>query len=209
MSLRKPRSTPAEEPPRVGDALAALRQQRALSLDELSRRAGVSKSMLSQIERAQANPTVAVVWRLANALGVPISELLATDPVPAAPVITLVPPHATPTLRGPDGRSELRILGPLELAGRFEWYVLWLPAGGVLDSQAHAAGTQEHLTVLSGTIEVMSGDARQRVRAGDTARYASDCPHALHNTGKVAAQGWLVVVHGADGPSAGWSRLRA
>ena len=47
------------EPPRVGDTLAALRQARALSLDELSRMAGVSKSMLSQIERAQANPTVA------------------------------------------------------------------------------------------------------------------------------------------------------
>ena len=58
------RSPLAAEPPRVGDTLAALRQARALSLDELSRLAGVSKSMLSQIERAQANPTVAVVWRL-------------------------------------------------------------------------------------------------------------------------------------------------
>ena len=67
---------PPPEPPRVGDALAALREQQALSLDALSRRAGVSKSMLSQIERAQGNPTVAVVWRLANALGVPLADLL-------------------------------------------------------------------------------------------------------------------------------------
>jgi transcriptional regulator with XRE-family HTH domain len=57
------------EPPRVGAALQALRGSRGLSLDDLSKRAGVSKSMLSQIERNQANPTVAVVWRLANALG--------------------------------------------------------------------------------------------------------------------------------------------
>ena len=53
--------TPAVEPPKVGNTLAELRQLRALSLDELSRLAGVSKSMLSQIERNQANPTVAVV----------------------------------------------------------------------------------------------------------------------------------------------------
>ena len=52
---------PAVEPPKVGNTLAELRQLRALSLDELSRLAGVSKSMLSQIERNQANPTVTVV----------------------------------------------------------------------------------------------------------------------------------------------------
>ena len=55
------------QPPQVGEALAQLRARRQLTLDELSRRAGVSKSMLSQIERNQANPTVAVVWRLATA----------------------------------------------------------------------------------------------------------------------------------------------
>jgi transcriptional regulator with XRE-family HTH domain len=105
--------------------LAALREQQALSLDELSRRAGVSKSMLSQIERAQANPTVAVVWRLANALGVPLTDLLQDSDVPALPAITTVARHATPTLRGADnGLASLRILGPVDLAGQFEWYEL-------------------------------------------------------------------------------------
>ena len=101
-SNRAPAPAPAEPPP-VGVTQAALRQARALSLDELSRMAGVSKSMLSQIERAQANPTVAVVWRLANALGVPISELLASTSAQPPPAITLVPVHATPSLRNPDG----------------------------------------------------------------------------------------------------------
>ena len=108
------------EPPRIGDTLAALRQAQALSLDALSRKAGVSKSMLSQIERAQANPTVAVVWRLANALGVPLGDLLGCAQPPAEPAITVVPAHATPSLRHPDGACELRILGPIDLAGQFE-----------------------------------------------------------------------------------------
>ena len=89
----------------------------------------------------------------------------------------------------------LPILGPIELAGQFEWYALSLQAGGALDSQAHQHGTREHLTVLSGTIEIDAGDARQRLKAGDTARYAVDCPHAIRNVGKTAASAWLVVVH--------------
>ena len=193
----RPAKSPTSEPPRVGDTLAALRQAQALSLDELSRKAGVSKSMLSQIERAQANPTVAVVWRLANALGVPMGDLLGAAAPPAGPAICLVPVQATPSLRNPDGSCELRILGPIELAGQFEWYALSLQAGGALESQAHERGTREHLTALSGMIEIDADGEKQRLKNGETARYAADRPHAIRNAGKTAASAWLVVVHPA------------
>lgn len=191
-----PTPRPSPEPPRIGDALAALREQQSLSLDELSRRAGVSKSMLSQIERAQANPTVAVVWRLANALGVPLSDLLQSAPRSAAPAIRTVPGHDTPTLRGADGGCELRILGPIDLAGRFEWYALTVQPGAALRSQAHEPGTAEHVSVLDGALEVSAGAATQTLGAGDTARYAADQPHALINPGTVTTRAVLVVVHG-------------
>jgi XRE family transcriptional regulator, regulator of sulfur utilization len=181
-------------PPPVGATLAALRQARALSLDELSRRAGVSKSMLSQIERAQANPTVAVVWRLANALGVGIGELLGSAP-DAAPSVAVVPAHATPALRSPDGLCELRILGPIELAGQFEWYELTVKPGGALVSQAHGPGSREHLTVRSGALEVTAGASHSRLKAGETARYAVDQPHTIHNPARSAATALLVVLH--------------
>jgi transcriptional regulator with XRE-family HTH domain len=184
----------AHEPPRVGETLAALRQDRALSLDELSRQAGVSKSMLSQIERNQANPTVAVVWRLANALGVPMAELLGADK-PTQPAIATVPSHATPSLRSPDGHCELRILGPIELAGQFEWYELTVQPGGALESEPHEPGSREHLSVLVGTLEVQSAESVTRLKAGETARYAVDQPHAIRNPGESVAQGLLVVVH--------------
>jgi XRE family transcriptional regulator, regulator of sulfur utilization len=184
------------EPPRVGETLAALRQDRSLSLDELSRQAGVSKSMLSQIERNQANPTVAVVWRLANALGVPMAELLGGEK-PNQPQIATVPSHATPSLRSPDGHCELRILGPIELAGQFEWYELTVQPGGALESEPHEPGSREHLSVLSGTLEVQSAEAMTLLKAGETARYAVDQPHAIRNPGKSPAQALLVVVHPA------------
>jgi transcriptional regulator with XRE-family HTH domain len=195
MATRKP-PEPTNEPPRVGDTLAALRQDQALSLDELSRKAGVSKSMLSQIERAQANPTVAVVWRLANALGVPMAELLGSAPAaPAAPAITLVPTQSTPSLRSPDGLCELRILGPVEMAGQFEWYELKLQPGGALESESHEPGTREHLTVVCGSMELRVSDSSQKLKPSETARYPADCTHSIRNTGKAAASAWLVVIH--------------
>ncbi|MBT9460009.1 MAG: helix-turn-helix transcriptional regulator [Burkholderiaceae bacterium] len=187
-------SQDALEPPRVGATLQAMRQGQGLSLDELSRRAGVSKSMLSQIERNQANPTVAVVWRLANALRVELSELLGGER-PAAPAIETVPAHATPGMSSPDGLCQLRILGPIDLAGQFEWYELTVQPGGALESAAHEPGSREHLSVLSGSLEVSAAGSLQKLKAGETARYAVDGPHAIRNTGKVVATALLVVLH--------------
>jgi XRE family transcriptional regulator, regulator of sulfur utilization len=185
---------PPPQPPRVGAALSALRQSRGLSLDELSRQAGVSKSMLSQIERHQANPTVAVVWRLAMALGVAVGDLLGEERS-AAPLLATVPAHATPTLASPDGKCELRILGPIELAGQFEWYALTVQPGGTLASQPHEPGSREHLSVQAGALEVRAGTESARVRHGETARYAVDVAHSIHNPGRTVAQALLVVLH--------------
>lgn len=182
------------QPPQVGEALAQLRARRQLTLDELSRRAGVSKSMLSQIERNQANPTVAVVWRLATALGVELSELL-EGARPTEAGIAHVPAHATPQLTSPDGLARLRILGPIELAGQTEWYELIMQPGAVLASQAHEPGAREHLTVLSGELTVEAGEHRQLLALGETARYAVDQPHAIRNPGRELAVGLLVVLH--------------
>jgi transcriptional regulator with XRE-family HTH domain len=198
VAVRKPArakaAANATEPPKVGATIARLRQQRQLSLDDLSREAGVSKSMLSQIERNQANPTVALVWRLSVALHVPMSELISGQ-APAAKVIETVAAHATPMLATQDKRCALRILSPLELAGQFEWYELTIAPGGALVSQPHEPGSREHLTVLSGTMEVQSSDATQKLNTGETARYAVDVAHAIRNTTKTVASALLVVIH--------------
>jgi XRE family transcriptional regulator, regulator of sulfur utilization len=187
--------TERREPPSVGASLAALRHAEGLSLDGLSRQCGVSKSMLSQIERNKTNPTVAVVWRLANALGVEVADLLGSGSKSAAHGITLVPKGQTPSMRSPDEKCELRVLGPVELAGRFEWYELTIQPGGALRSEAHLPGSREHLTVVSGQMSVSSGDRQQRVGAEETARYAADVQHAILNEGKSTAIALLVVLH--------------
>jgi len=181
-------------PPEVGATLQRLRLARGLTLEDLSRIAGVSKSMLSQIEREKANPTIAITWRLANALGVQISELLSSDVRPTE-LIRLVDAHEIPTLPGAHAGYCLRILGPMDLAGKYEWYELTLAPGGELASQAHDPGTGEHLTVITGTVELEVGPEKKKVRHGATARYPADQNHVIRNTGKTEAKAVLVVVH--------------
>lgn len=181
------------EAPRVGVALAALRASRNLSMDALSRQSGVSKSMLSQIERGRANPTVAVVWRLANALGVPLAGLLGAGAAPERGAVHKVPAPGVPVMRSVDRRCELKVLSPVELAGRMEWYQVSFRAGGVLKSKAHAAGAREHLTVIDGTVEARSGTETARAEGGETLRYPADLPHELRCIGQRTALGFLVV----------------
>src|SRR3954464_1250147 len=164
---------PPNSPPEVGATLQRLRLERGLTLEDLSRIAGVSKSMLSQIEREKANPTIAITWRLANALGVEIGELLSSE-TRVVETIRGTEAHEPPTLPGNHAGYVLRILGPMDLAGKYEWYELTLAPGGELASQAHDPGTNEHLTVLNGAIEVEVGISKRKVRTGGTARYPAD-----------------------------------
>ena len=181
-------------PPRVGEQIQRLRAERRMTLDDLSRAAGVSKSMLSEIERDKANPTIAVAWRLTNALGVSLDSLFAPQKTPEA--IAVAGPHDIPTLSGHDAKYLLRVWGPIELAGKFEWYELTLQPGGALVSNAHEPGTREHLTVLQGSVEIEAAGATKRLKAADTARYVADEPHAIRNAGKSEAKALLVVIHG-------------
>ncbi|WGS51941.1 XRE family transcriptional regulator [Paraburkholderia sp. D15] len=181
-------------PPRVGEQIQRLRAERRMTLDDLSRAAGVSKSMLSEIERDKANPTIAVAWRLTNALGVSLDSLFAPQKTPEA--IAVSGPHEIPTLSGHDAKYQLRVWGPIELAGKFEWYELTLQPGGALVSNAHEPGTREHLTVLHGTIEIDAAGTTKRLKSADTARYVADEPHAIRNAGKGEAKALLVVIHG-------------
>jgi quercetin dioxygenase-like cupin family protein len=83
----------------------------------------------------------------------------------------------------------------MELAGKFEWYELSLKPEGALISNPHDPGAIEHLTVLHGSIELDVNNAKKKVKAGATVRYAADLPHAIRNIGKSEAKALMVVIH--------------
>lgn len=178
-------------PPQVGHVLRNFRGSRQLTLEELSRRSGVSKSVLSQIENDQTNPTVTTLWRLAIALGIRIEDLLKVKGKDED--INVIAEHDVPILISPDHRCEVRILGPVDLAGHIEWYDMKFEPNGELVSKPHEPGTIEHLTVLEGKLSVESGRHREQVSLGQTARYRADQTHAIRNSFGNKARAMVVV----------------
>ncbi len=186
----------AGTPPRIGPLIQRERKAHKLTLEQLAARSGVSKSMLSQIERGQANPTFAVLWGLTQALGIEFSDLVGggSATVGGGQVEVLTAAH-TPEIKSPDGSCRLRILSAPRLAGEIEWYDIEIAPGGVLDSAPHAPGSMEHFTALAGLFDVKSGETTVGLKQGETARYPVDVPHAITNTGEETARGLLVVLY--------------
>lgn len=142
----------------------------------------------------QASPQLETQNCVANALDVSLAEFLSVAPEKTGtPAILVVPEHLTPVIGSPDGKCELKILGPVDLAGRVEWYHLCIQPGGIFASEAHERGAKEHLSVFSGQIRVQSAEVEKKVKHGETARYPVDVPHTLSNPGKTLATVLLVV----------------
>ncbi|MFC7048155.1 helix-turn-helix domain-containing protein [Emcibacter nanhaiensis] len=185
-------------PPDVGSKIKELRSARQMTLEQLARASGVSKSMLSQIERGRTNPTVATLWSLTAPLGIDLADLLDSKGEDQATrhEISVLPSHQCPAIQSADGKCSLRILGPIDLVSQMEWYDMQIEPGGILESEPHSAGTREHITVLEGALRISNGLHQQDLAAGDTARYEADIPHAIENIGKSKARAMLVVIAG-------------
>jgi len=175
----------------LADALRAARKARGLSLEAVARLSGVSRSMVSQIERGESSPTVATLWNLTQALQVDFAGLLAGRAVGG---IDVVRADAAPVIATGDGGVRIRILSPPESAGRHEVYELIFAPGGALASAAHSPGCREHLTVTEGRLAVVSGEDTATLDPGDTARYAADCTHRIATDGGGAARAILIVL---------------
>lgn len=181
--------------PQLGGTLQAARKQRRLTLDQLASRSGISKSMLSQIERGKVNPTFVVLWNLTQSLGIELSDLLGSsqEQERGAGAITHVKAYSTPTIRSADGKCQLRILGPTRTVLPMEWYEISFEPESELDSQAHAKDTYEHLTVLSGRLRVHLPGQVIELMEGETLRYPSDQSHKIENREASPAQALLVM----------------
>ena len=175
---------------RLAASLREARKARGLSLDAVAKLSGVSRSMVSQIERGESSPTVATLWNLTQALQVDFAGLLEGKP---APGIEVTRASAAPVIARSAG-VRIRILSPAEAVGEHEVYDLAFEAGAALISDAHSAGCREHLTVIEGEMTVTSGEEDEQLGPGDTARYAADRPHAIRAKGKARA---ILIVQGS------------
>lgn len=175
----------------IGANLRRLRAQSNLSLEKLSRAAGVSRAMLGQIELGQSVPTITVLARIADAFALPVTSFIDRPNEP--PRVTLLPASDAKLLRSSDDKFISRALFPFTGSRKVEFYELRLESGCDQGSAPHSAATTENLVVAQGELELLIGESCHRLSSGDAIFFAADVAHNYRNVGSEPAVAYLVM----------------
>lgn len=167
----------------VARNIRRLREENKLSMEELAKLSGVSKSMLAQIERGDGNPTLSTLWKISNGMKVPFDAL------------TVRPKHLHEIVKTSDiqpllednGKVKNYSIFPDDENRRFAVYYLELDAGSYWESEPHLRGTTEFLTIFKGNMEIKAGDLQFTVGQGEHIRFKADTVHSYRNTGNETA----------------------
>jgi len=167
----------------VGPRVRALREGMDLSLRDLAERSGVSAPMLSQVERGETSPTLAVAARIASGLDLTLSQLLRLDEGGSVSVV-----RADEVRRGGGARGHtIEVLTPPlpGLRAELSRHVLAPGAatGGAGDPPMHEPGSREIAHVQTGRLELVIDGERHVLDAGDTVTFDADLPHHFENPG--------------------------
>lgn len=165
----------------VARNIKEIREGKKITLDAAAKLTGVSRSMLAQIERGDVNPTISVLWKIANGYKTSFTSLLE---VREASHQLIRGAEVTPLLED-GGRYRNRPVFPFREDTRFETYVIEILAGGVLEAQPHIGGTEEFLTVFDGQAEVSAGGETFSLGPGDSLRFRADRAHSYRNAGEI------------------------
>ena len=177
MSKRPPAKPPEQDlTASVGKNLRRLRSDRSLSLEELAKLSGVSRSMLGQIELGQSAPTINVLWKIAQAL----DDTGARHELPA-------------------GRFVSRALFTFDSRRKAEAYELKLAPGGTENAEPHAPGTTESLVVSRGALTLSLAGEEHQLAVGDAILFDADVPHVYRNRGRTETVMFLVMTYGTRG----------
>lgn len=177
---------------RVAARLHHLRNERHLTLEQLSRISGVSRAMLWQVEQGRSAPTIKVLSRLADALGVPVTAFLEPDGGKTTIVLRRA---AAKHLSSDDGRCTSRALFPYIGVHDVEFYELRLEEGAQQCADPHPPGTRENLVVAEGRVEIEVGGHCHSLAAGDALYFDADVHHVYRNNRDCAAVLYLVMIH--------------
>jgi len=173
---------------RLGTNLKQLREARGLTQDRMARLAGVPRATWSHLESGIGNPTLAVLYRVAQALSVPLEELVATPRAESR----RFPSGTLPTRSRGKGVTVRKLL-PDPIPG-MEIDRMELQPGGRMTGIPHTPGTHEYLMCESGSIELVAAGDRWTLTAGDVVAFRGDQKHSYANPGRSVAVGYSVVV---------------
>jgi XRE family transcriptional regulator, regulator of sulfur utilization len=193
---REAEAPPApESPPAVGPRIHALRDAMGLSLRDLSECSGVSAQMLSQVERGETSPTLAVAAKIAAGLELTLSQLLRLDEGQHVAVS-----RAGGRRRSTRGGHSFEELTPPMPGQRADVSVHTLESGattgGHADPPMHEPGSRETAVVLAGTLALVVDGTRYDLQEGDSVTFDADLPHHFENDGEEPTRFFAVIAAG-------------
>jgi transcriptional regulator with XRE-family HTH domain len=165
----------------VSRTLKQARKQQGITLDELSRRSGVSKGMVVEIEKGSANPSIATLCKIAAALGLSVADFVNVADTPAA---HLIDSDDIPTLWTGELGGSARLLAGTSGPNMLELWRWELFPGESFASAGHPNGTIELFHVEKGTLHLRVGDAELIVGPGCSAVARTDVAHGYANHGR-------------------------
>jgi transcriptional regulator with XRE-family HTH domain len=163
----------------VAQNIKQAREKKKLTLDAAANVTGVSRSMLAQIEKGEANPTISVLWKIANGYKVSFTSLIEQAPNPAE----VIRADAVSPIIENDGLYINYPAFGFDEKRCFETYRIVIKENGKLEAQPHLAGTEEYITVFSGTVEIVAGEQVFSLNEGDSIRFKADTEHGYKNIG--------------------------
>ena len=187
-----------KEPPpatlneRIAQRVRDLRAAQGLSLDVLASHCGVSRSMISLIERGQSSPTAVLLEKLATGLNVPLASLFDAPEATGSPVARSAEQLSW---RDPHSGYVRKNVSPSGVASPIQIVEVSFPAGARVAYETGARDTTIHqqVWVLDGTIEVTVGEEQHRLRTGDCLALVLDRPVSYHNPTRKAARYAVVI----------------
>jgi transcriptional regulator with XRE-family HTH domain len=169
----------------VGENIKRIRKSKKLSMERLAEQAGVSRSMLGQIERGEANPSVAILGKLASTLKVPAEVLLENDDFQP---LRLARELETRPVRLDGGKAVLRPSFPYDEVTRQETFFLDLYISARYAPEPSVPGCVCHVTVLSGSVGLTVEEERFQLLERDALRLAADRPYRFENMTNATAR---------------------
>ncbi len=168
----------------VSQNIKNIRERKKLTLDSAAKLTGVSRSMLAQIERGDANPTISILWKIANGYKVSFTSLVEQAPE----FSTIIRQDDVEKMEADNGKYINYPAFAFDEQRYFETYRICIAANGHLQAEAHMVGTEEYITVFAGSIEITIQDDVFILHTGDSIRFKADVSHAYKNIGTEEVQ---------------------
>ncbi len=177
---------------RLGARVRELRRGRGLTLEEIAERSGVSRAMISKLERGEKNPTLVVAAKLAEGFGVTLSQLVGME---ERREVVVVPRDRRMVMRDPDTGFERQLLSP-SFGGRgVEFIRNVIPEGSTSgEFPPHRRGVEEYIVVDKGRLKAVIGGEEPVLEEGDAMYFEADVTHRFDNAGDGECSYYLVIV---------------